>query len=240
MATMQFTRRLGDTIHLYAVWKGSGSTEPFRVADGLAFLFPKDEVIPSDQTYLDLGPKFFGPENGFHIRDVMARHHLVDIHKLVHPLFERPTPRDYIALLPHATQSLREWPTVRWNELRVRLEAMGLPHVWLPMKGRGFPMYTLPEMAELLSRARAAICVDSGPIHLADALGIPTVGIYGGTSTACYGPYQHRHLCVDFHQRFWMPEVPYDTGRYNKRKDVMGRITVDDVIVKLKEALEGC
>jgi lipopolysaccharide heptosyltransferase II len=48
---------------------------------------------------------------------------------------------------------------------------------------------TLPELAALLSRCRLVITNDSGPMHMANALGIPVVSIFGPTDPARCGPW---------------------------------------------------
>jgi ADP-heptose:LPS heptosyltransferase len=44
-----------------------------------------------------------------------------------------------------------------------------------------------PELAGLIRGARVFIGPDSGPLHLADALGVPAVGLFGPTSTLSWG-----------------------------------------------------
>jgi ADP-heptose:LPS heptosyltransferase len=47
----------------------------------------------------------------------------------------------------------------------------------------------LGQYAALLARARLALGVDSGPLHLAVALGVPSVRLYGPTDPAVFGPW---------------------------------------------------
>ena len=47
-------------------------------------------------------------------------------------------------------------------------------------------------LAAVLSRARQVIGGDTGPLHLAAALGVPVLGIYGPKDPAVYGPYGRR------------------------------------------------
>ena len=47
----------------------------------------------------------------------------------------------------------------------------------------------MPQLIAALRRARLFIGGDSGPLHLAVALGTPVVGIYGPTDPARNGPY---------------------------------------------------
>jgi heptosyltransferase-1 len=48
---------------------------------------------------------------------------------------------------------------------------------------------SLPELAELIRRARLCVTNDSGPMHLAAALGTPVVAIFGPTDPVWVGPY---------------------------------------------------
>lgn len=48
---------------------------------------------------------------------------------------------------------------------------------------------TLEELMGLLAHARCVVAADSGPLHLASALGTPVVGLYGPTDPARNGPF---------------------------------------------------
>lgn len=48
---------------------------------------------------------------------------------------------------------------------------------------------TLPELLGLVARARLVVGNDSGPLHLAAALGIPTLALFGPTDPGQYRPY---------------------------------------------------
>ena len=77
---------------------------------------------------------------------------------------------------------------------------------------------------------------DSGPLHLAHALGVPVVGLYGHTNPARVGPYDRfRDLVVDaYHDD---GEVP-DPARTRARGGRMDRITVSDVLERVEMAFE--
>ena len=49
------------------------------------------------------------------------------------------------------------------------------------------PCLTIPAMADLLANAAGAVAVDTGLGHLAAALNVPTVSIYGSTNPAYTG-----------------------------------------------------
>ncbi|GEM_PF-2320510 len=48
----------------------------------------------------------------------------------------------------------------------------------------------------LLRRAALVISTDSAPVHVADAMDIPVIGLYGHTRIDEFGPFWRRDLCV--------------------------------------------
>jgi len=65
---------------------------------------------------------------------------------------------------------------------RDRAEAIGRPTVAPPVQN---PM----QLAALASQASALVAADTGVLHIAAALGIPVVGLYGPKDARVYGPY---------------------------------------------------
>lgn len=51
------------------------------------------------------------------------------------------------------------------------------------------PKSSLPQMAALISKCDLIIANDSGPMHIAAALGVKTLGIFGPTNPKAHGPY---------------------------------------------------
>lgn len=51
------------------------------------------------------------------------------------------------------------------------------------------PKLNLIQLAALLEQAQTFVGVDSGPLHVAAALGVPVIGLYGPKHTGTYGPY---------------------------------------------------
>jgi ADP-heptose:LPS heptosyltransferase len=50
------------------------------------------------------------------------------------------------------------------------------------------PPVSIARLAALLARARAVLCHDSGPMHMAAAVGTPVVALFGSQSRALWGP----------------------------------------------------
>ena len=73
---------------------------------------------------------------------------------------------------------------------------------------------------------RAALCVggDTGPLHLASALGIPVVAIFGPTDPARNGPYGGRYIVLR------SPESKRDHTRHREPEAGLLTITVEQVI----------
>ncbi|HAV60797.1 MAG TPA: lipopolysaccharide heptosyltransferase I [Verrucomicrobiales bacterium] len=54
----------------------------------------------------------------------------------------------------------------------------------------------LPQLAALLERATAMITTDTGPMHIAAAMGTPVVAIFGPTSPQRTGPHGEQHVVL--------------------------------------------
>ena len=55
---------------------------------------------------------------------------------------------------------------------------------------------SLLTLAEIYKRARAVITTDSGPMHLAAAVGTPVIALFGPTDPARTGPYGTGHSII--------------------------------------------
>jgi heptosyltransferase I len=56
---------------------------------------------------------------------------------------------------------------------------------------------SLKQLLALIAAADALICPDSGPAHMATAVGTPVIGLYASSNPARSGPYLSRDLTVD-------------------------------------------
>ncbi len=97
---------------------------------------------------------------------------------------------------------------------------------------------TLPGFLATLARASALLTPDSGPAHMATAVGTPVIGLYAATNPARSGPYLSRQWCVDRYdaaaRKFLgkpAAEIPWTTKI--EEPGVMDLIQPEDVIKKL-------
>lgn len=123
----------------------------------------------------------------------------------------------YVVFLHGSTWDTKLWPEIYWQQLRDLAIAAGYGVV-LPWgndeeqaraqrlahgvaQAQVFEKAPLTEVAQLLCHAGAVIGVDTGLSHVAAALDIPTVAIYGATNAALTGVLGPRVqlLSVDFH-----------------------------------------
>jgi heptosyltransferase I len=100
---------------------------------------------------------------------------------------------------------------------------------------------TLKQLVAILERASVVLCPDSGPAHMATAVGTPVVGLYATSNRHRTGPYFSQHLVVDKYPEAVARELgrPVESLRWGQRvRDpaAMSLITVPDVIAKLDVA----
>jgi heptosyltransferase I len=150
--------------------------------------------------------------------------------------------KDYIVVGPGGSWRAKCWPAERYGQLCRELEQrQALPAIVIYGPGekelaetacaaaspaKPIPMATtIEELMGLLAGARCLIAADSGPLHLATALGTPVVGLYGPTDPARNGPYGANAVVVT--------EAQSDEITYKRRSaysPAMLRISVEQVL----------
>ncbi|MFQ5778003.1 MAG: glycosyltransferase family 9 protein, partial [Terriglobia bacterium] len=96
-----------------------------------------------------------------------------------------------------------------------------------------FPL-SLRQLVALVRRARAFVGGDTGPLHLAAALGTPAVGLYGPTDPARNGPYSSRAVVVHHRE---LATITY--RREAQPGPALLAITVEEVLAAVERCLEA-
>lgn len=103
--------------------------------------------------------------------------------------------REFVLASPLAGWGAKQWPLEYWSKLAALLDReCGMPLVLdtpypLHLPGTLTHVSRLPGLIYATRRASIVVGLDSGPMHLAAALGKPGVAIYGPTDPARHGPY---------------------------------------------------
>ena len=84
----------------------------------------------------------------------------------------------------------------------------------------------LRQFLELARRARVMVAADTGPLHIACAVGTAVVGIYGPTDPARNGPFSPDDVVVRRHG----PADPRHRGRFQVTPRDLAAITADEVL----------
>ena len=130
------------------------------------------------------------------------------------PKIARDEPRPRVALLPVSRWPTKNWPVECFAEVGRRLRQAGAASLFIlggsadtaacgdlasrldgaavDLSGRT----TLTGMGSLLQEMDLLVANDSGPVHLAAALGIPVLCVYGPTDPARTGPYGQGHTVL--------------------------------------------
>ena len=148
----------------------------------------------------------------------------------------------FAILNPGGGWASKLWKAERYGEIAEGLRVRGLSSLvtWGPGEegladrvvdaSRGsaikcFPT-TLLDYVELARRARLVVAADTGPLHLACAVGTPVVGLFGPTDPARNGPFasadivvRRTPLCAPCHRR-----------KCNLHEGVMDAVTPEEVL----------
>jgi heptosyltransferase-1 len=153
---------------------------------------------------------------------------------------------------PGAAWPNKRWPAVYFAEVATALKnEYGMPSIvlWGPGEERlaqdvvdaahGAAVVSPPtRLAELVSLTQAAavfVSGDTGPVHVAGAVGTPLVGIFGPTNPERNGPWDVRDAWVS---RFGSCQCRYERQCHAKRWCLLD-ITPRDVIDLVRQRLDG-
>lgn len=163
------------------------------------------------------------------------------------PLNLKPFPVDaerYALLVPGA-----KWPTKRWPTSSFAQVASMLPissyviggggdeplaaEIVAASNGKASSLCgktSLQELLWLIKGASFVVTNDTGPMHMAAALGVPVVAVFGPTNPARTGPYGAGHRVLQAQ----LPCVPCFKRAGCAHMDCMSKVTPADVMAALK------
>jgi heptosyltransferase-1 len=134
--------------------------------------------------------------------------------RFIKPEFDLPG--EYLVFVHNASWKTKLWPESHWAELLRKVVQAGFK-VLLPWGNsteearakrlaihpdvQVLPKLTLSEIGHVIERARACVCMDTGLSHLAAALDVPSITLYGSTDSGLIGASgaSQVHLKSDLH-----------------------------------------
>lgn len=155
---------------------------------------------------------------------------------------------EFAILNPGAGWGAKQWPAERYGEVAKALARQGVKSVInfgpgeealaktaeVSSDGAAVAMsFSVSELLALTRRARLFVGGDTGPMHLAAALNIPVVGIFGPTDPARNGPFGTRSIVLRH------PSSPTTLTRRPQPDPAMLAITTDQVVASASKLLEG-
>jgi heptosyltransferase I len=232
-----------------------------RRARELQWLFTTNRLRPAERQHVM--DALFGFAEKFHVYDKLLRWDIpIPDEARAYALKVIPDGERTMVISPCSSHPLRNWRAEYYAQIAdYAIAALGLKvvlcggrselerrmgaeierrmqHTCLNKIGQD----TLLEFLATLERAMLLLSPDSGPAHMATAVGTPVVGLYAATNPARSGPYLSRQWCIDKYdiaarRLLGKPatELPWTTKI--EQPGVMDLITPDEVIKKLHALL---
>jgi ADP-heptose:LPS heptosyltransferase len=161
-------------------------------------------------------------------------------------------PRPWIGIHPSARDVTRRWPLDRFAQAAALLqsqhggtvlllgEAQDAEAMQAVLEQTGAPYHnlagrtSLPETGAILTRLAVFLTNDTGPAHIAYALRVPTVTIFGGGDPQRNGPLLDGPFRVIAHP---VPCRPCETGTCPIGLQCLLAVTVEEVVAKANEVI---
>lgn len=165
------------------------------------------------------------------------------------PLHDRPV----VAVVPATANAPKDWLAERWARV---VDALAADFGWrtvlvggpgareqaiareIAARASAPPLWGMGDsVRRLMGRVDGAdlvIAPDTGPVHIARAVGVPVIGLYGHTNPWRVGPYRAwQDLWVD---AYTDPGTAPDPSAFESKQGRMERITVEDVLERAQRA----
>ena len=169
-----------------------------------------------------------------------------------------PEPGPRLLVHPGTRSPFRQWPAERFaavcerahTELGIRIVLTGGPGEQglvadiqrrAPAAGAAVvPPLVVPAFAALAAQFDALLCHDSGPMHIAAAVGTPVVALFGSQNLALWRPAGDRHRLLQPPlpcRECVAPGVCVPADSY--RSYCVRRLTVEEVYAAIRDLLTG-
>ena len=161
--------------------------------------------------------------------------------------------RPVATLVVASANPYKDWPTPRYAALADALTDMGMQVVLaggpsererhvveeISSRTRSEPVNALGDSLRrlmwLIDGSELVVAPDTGPLHIAHALDVPVVGLFGHTNPWRVGPWRRSHGLVIDH--YTDPGELPDPSSYAPKHGRMHRIEVSDVLERIGSAL---
>lgn len=158
-----------------------------------------------------------------------------------------------IIIHPGSGAEVKSWPLHNWRALvrnfpdaRVVLTGSTAERPLCDAIAEPFPHAmsiagntTLPGLAAALRSATVAVGTDNGPMHLAGALGVPTVRLFGPSNPTRYGPWPGTPGQAVIQAGWICPRCEDLSSQRESGCGCMLAITPERVVAAVREAIDG-
>lgn len=159
------------------------------------------------------------------------------------------------AIVPASANAKKDWPAERWaavadalaHDFGYRVVLAGGPGEREQQIAREIVERSsadvvwalgdsIRRLTWTLAGSSLVLAPDTGPVHIARAFGVPTIGLYGHTNPWRVGPWRKYHdLWID---RYTNPGEPPDASNFTAKLGRMEQITAADVVEKIALAAQ--
>ncbi|NOT89604.1 MAG: glycosyltransferase family 9 protein [Lysobacter sp.] len=169
-----------------------------------------------------------------------------------------------LAISPCSSHALRNWPPERYAAVadhaagrgwrvvllggRSQLERDTSDAILAAMQAPALDLVgkdTLKQLPALLGRADLLMTPDSGPMHIANAMGTRVLGLHAASNPRRSGPYSDLRFCVDRYddaarKYLGKPASELKWGAKIEHDGVMDLVTVEDGIAAFERYVDAC
>ncbi|HKE93157.1 MAG TPA: glycosyltransferase family 9 protein [Povalibacter sp.] len=232
-----------------------------RRARELQWLFTTNRIRPAERQHVM--DALFGFAEKFHVHEKLLRWDIpLPSSALEYARRLIPDGVKTLVISPCSSHTLRNWRSEYYAQIadyavgslglrvvlcggRSELEQSMGREIQAHMKQRcenAIGKDTLLELLATLERTTVLLTPDSGPAHMATAVGTPVIGLYAATNPARSGPYLSRQWCIDKYdvaarRLLNKPATELAWTTKIEKPGVMDLITPDEVIKKLHSVL---